>query len=62
MNKLNKSFSESFGSFNERNKLIDSEKDLFILMNEFKQESHKRASQNRARRPFELLKLKLFYL
>ncbi len=26
-----------FGSFNER---IDSEKDLFILMNEFEQESH----------------------
>jgi len=40
----------------------DLEKDLFILMNEFKQESHKRASQNRARRAFELIKLKLCYL
>jgi len=29
----------------------DSEKDLFILINEFEQESHKRASQNRASRP-----------
>jgi len=40
----------------------DSEKDLFILMNEFEQESQKRASQNRARWPFELTKLKLCYL
>jgi len=31
-------------------------------MNEFEQESHKRASQNRARRAFELIKLKLCYL
>ena len=38
--KMNKSFSESFGSFNEQNERIDSEKDLFILMNEFEQESH----------------------
>ncbi len=37
---MNKSFSESFGSFNERNEQIDSEKDSFILMNEFEQESH----------------------
>jgi len=28
---------------------VISGKDLFILMNEFEQESHKRASQNRAR-------------
>ena len=56
---MNKSFSESFGSFNEQNERIDSEKDLFILMNEFEQESHERASQNRARRAFELIKLKL---
>jgi len=28
-------------------------------MNEFEQESHERASQNRARRAFELIKLKL---
>jgi len=34
-------------------------KDLFILMNKFEQERHERASQNRARRPFELIKLKL---
>jgi len=34
----------------------------FILMNEFEQESHKHASQNRARRAFELIKLKLCYL
>jgi len=51
----------SFGSFNERTERIDSGKDLFILMNEFEQESHERASQNRARRPFELIKLKLCY-
>jgi len=37
--KMNKSFSESVGSFNERNKWIDSEKDLFILINKFEQES-----------------------
>jgi len=52
----------SFGSLNERNERIDSGKDSFILMNEFEQESHERASQNRARRPFELIKLKLCYL
>jgi len=51
----------SFGSFNERTEQIDSGKDLFILMNEFEQESHERTSQNRARRPFELMKLKLCY-
>jgi len=49
----------SFGSFNER---VDSGKDLFILMNEFEQESHERASQNRERRAFVLIKLKLFYI
>jgi len=31
-------------------------------MNEFEQESHESSSQNRARRAFVLLKLKLFYL
>jgi len=31
-------------------------------MNEFKQESHKHASQNRSRRLFEPIKLKLCYL
>jgi len=31
-------------------------------MNEFEQESHKRASQNKARRPFVLIKLQLCYL
>jgi len=40
--KMNKSFSESFGSFNERNEQIDKEKDLFILINEFEQESQNR--------------------
>jgi len=40
----------------------ESEKDLFILMNEFEQESHKRASQNRAWWPFELIKLKIHLL
>jgi len=39
-------------STNKTNK-TDSEKDLFILMNEFEQESHGRASQNRARQPFK---------
>jgi len=34
--------------------------DLFILLNEFEQESHKCSSQNRARRAFVLIKLKLF--
>jgi len=37
-------------------------KDLFILMNEFEEESYKHASQNRTRRAFVLIKLKLFYL
>jgi len=46
-------------SLNEQN---DTKKDLFILINEFEQESHERAPQNRARRPFELIKLKLCYL
>jgi len=32
------------------------------LINKFEQESHKRVSQNRARWPFELIKLKLCYL
>ncbi len=59
---MNKSFSESFGSFNNRNERIDSGKDLLILMNEFEQESHERASQNRARRAFVLIKLKLLDL
>jgi len=58
--KMNESFSESFGSFKERNERTDSGKDLFILMNEL-QESHKRASQYRARQPFELIKLKLCF-
>jgi len=40
----------------------DSKKDSFILMNDFEQESHERASQNRARRAFELIKLKLCHL
>jgi len=31
-------------------------------MKEFEKESHERSSQNRARRAFELIKLKLFYL
>jgi len=35
---------------------------LFILMNEFEQESHERSLQNRARRAFVLIKLKLLYL
>jgi len=57
---MNKSFSESFDSFNELNEQIDSGKDLFIFMNEFEQEkSLKRASQYRARRPFELIKPKI---
>jgi len=58
---MNESFFMSFGSFNKRSEQVDSEKDSFILMNEFEQESHKRASQNRARRQFELIKLKLFH-
>jgi len=53
---MNKSFSESFGSFNKRNEQVDSEKDSFILMNKFEQESHERASQYRARRAFVLKK------
>jgi len=40
----------SFGSFNKGNERVDSGKDSFILMNEFEQESHERASQNKARR------------
>jgi len=40
----------------------DSEKGLFTLMNEFEQESHKHASQNRARQAFELIKLKLCFV
>jgi len=32
---MNNFFSDSFGSFNEQNERIDSEKDLFILMNKF---------------------------
>jgi len=56
---MNKCFSESFDSFNELNEQIDSGKDLFIFMNEFEQESLKRASQYGARRPFELIKPKI---
>jgi len=37
-------------------------KELFILVNEFGQESHECLSQNRARQAFVLIKLKLFYL
>jgi len=59
---MNKSFSESFGSFGERNERIDSGKDLFILLNEFELESHERAPQNRARRAFDLIKLKLIFI
>jgi len=51
-----KTFQHFSRSLNEPN---DSEKDSFIWMDEFEHESHKRASQNRARRPFELMKLKL---
>jgi len=59
---LNESFSESIRSFCSLNEPNDSEKDLFILMDEFEQESRKqRASQNRARRTFELIKLQLCY-
>jgi len=54
---LFKSFSESFGSFNELNEQIDSEKDSFILMKEFEQESH--TEQSNA--SIELIKLKLFF-
>jgi len=46
------------------NQTVQGPKDIlnsFIFKNKFEQESHKRASQNRARRPFELLKLKLCY-
>jgi len=32
---------DSFGCFNKRNERIDSEKDSFILMNEFEQKSHR---------------------
>jgi len=35
----------SFGSFNEQNERVDSGKDLFILINEFEQESQERAEQ-----------------
>jgi len=56
---MNKSFSESIRSLNQPN---DSKKDLFILINEFEQESHELGSQNRARRTFVLIKLKLSYL
>jgi len=51
---MNESFIESFGSFNhrhdiyafnEQNERIDSEKDLFIVMNEFEQESHTEQSK-----------------
>jgi len=55
---MNKSFSESIRLFRSLNEPNDSEKDLFILINEFEQESYERASQNRARRAFELIKLK----
>jgi len=57
--KMNKSFSESFRLLNELN---DTKKDLFILINKFELESHERVSQNRPRRPFELIKLQLCYL
>jgi len=39
--KINKSFFESFGPFNERNERIDSGKDSFILM-----ESHARLKKD----------------
>jgi len=57
---MNKSFMIClFRLLNEQN---DLKKDLFILMNKFEQESQERASQNRARLAFVLIKLKLFYL
>jgi len=59
---MNESFPESIQSFRLFNEPNDTKKDLFILINEFKQESHKRSSQNRARRAFELIKLKLFFI
>jgi len=43
-------------------RVMTRKKDLFILMNEFEQESHKCSSQNRARQTFVLIKLKLCYL
>jgi len=43
-------------------RVMTRKKDLFILMNEFEQESHKHSSQKRARRGFVLIKLKLFYI
>jgi len=46
---MNKSFFESFRWLNEPN---DSEKDLFILIDEFEQESHER----------RFVLIKLFYL
>jgi len=48
-----------FHSLNEPN---DSKKDLFILMNKFEQESHKRASQTRESGAFELIQLKFCFL
>jgi len=57
---MNESFSESTCSFQSLNEPNDTKKDLFILMKEFEKESHKHASQNRARRAFELIKIKLF--
>jgi len=43
--KMNKSFIMSFGSFNKWNEQIDSENDLFILMNDFEQQSHTEQSK-----------------
>jgi len=54
-------FFESIRSLCSLNEPNDSEKGLFTLMNEFEQESHKHASQNRARQAFELIKLKLCF-
>jgi len=59
--KMNESFPESICSFLSKNEPNDMKQDSFILINDFKQENHKYASQNRARRPFELIKLKLLF-
>jgi len=59
--KMNESFPESIRSFRSLNESNDMKKDSFILINEFEQESDERPSQNRARRPFELIKLKLCF-
>jgi len=57
----NERFSAASKGF-KRHQTMNKGQDLFIMMNEFEQESHKRSSQKRARRAFVLIKLKLFFI